>query len=74
MTSELVEALCKAYDFKCEKKPEQWYFDKMIRRGKLHAQLEEGKFTPWVRIQEHPDKVDIRGQEREIYYANQKRG
>ena len=59
MTAELVDALTSAYSWPITKKTEQWWFSRSERIGKRRALLEEDNWTPWVRIQEYPDKVDI---------------
>ena len=60
MTTELVDALLNAFSWPIKKKTEHWEFQRRERIGRRQVILEEGNWTPWVRIQEYPDKIDIR--------------
>ena len=54
-----MDGLLKAYHWETVKKDECWKFERMQHIGRWHSLL-EGNWTPWVRIQEYPDRVDIR--------------
>ena len=60
MTTELVDAMCKAFEWPTFKKPEEWWFKRSEAIGERRAWLDEENWTPWVRIQDFPEQVDIR--------------